>query len=283
MDIRTIVHHIRNGVSERQTAHDLGVNRRTVRRYHTWAREHGLLTGDLPPLDELQRLSAETLSVPALPQNASSVEPYRTLVEQMIQEGVEIAAIRQRLIERGYSGSYASVYRFVHKLSPRTPEACVRVERAPGEEAQVDFGYAGLMIEPSTGALRRCWAFVMTLSYSRHQYVEFVFDQKVSNWLLCHNTTEVIRTWLSDPVIERLFTCGRLLKLRDRYADNRLEAACARALSFADPTYITIKRILQKGIEDTPTPVPAPSPPASAFVRSAHELLGHLKGGDAWN
>ena len=26
----------------------------------------------------------------------------------------------------------------------------------------------------------------MTLSWSRHQYVEFVFDQKVATWLRCH-------------------------------------------------------------------------------------------------
>ena len=42
------------------------------------------------------------------------------------------------------------------------------------------------MLDPATGRRRRTWAFVMTLSRSRHQYVEFVFDQKVSTRLLCH-------------------------------------------------------------------------------------------------
>ena len=36
------------------------------------------------------------------------------------------------------------------------------------------------------GQRKRAWAFVMTLSYSRHQYVEFVFDQKVETWLWLH-------------------------------------------------------------------------------------------------
>ncbi|MDY7078864.1 MAG: hypothetical protein SXV54_18275, partial [Chloroflexota bacterium] len=38
------------------------------------------------------------------PQNTSSVEPYRDLVTQLLKENVEIAAIKCRLEERGYTG-----------------------------------------------------------------------------------------------------------------------------------------------------------------------------------
>jgi transposase len=100
---------------------------------------------------------------------------------------VEIEAIRQRLREeRGFTGSYASVHRFVRQLEPRTLQAVVRVETPAGEEAQVDFGYAGRMLDPQNGLARKAWAFVMTLSFSRHQYVEFVFDQEIGTWLRCH-------------------------------------------------------------------------------------------------
>ena len=57
---------------------------------------------------------------------------------------MEIAAIKQRLEERGFQGSYMAVYRFVRWLGPKQPDVTVRVEAKPGEEAQVDFGYAGL-------------------------------------------------------------------------------------------------------------------------------------------
>jgi transposase len=70
---------------------------------------------------------------------------------------------------RGDAGSLSSLYRFVHRLEPHRPPATVRVERQPGSEAQVDFGYAGRMIDSITGALRKTWAFVMILAYSRHQ------------------------------------------------------------------------------------------------------------------
>jgi transposase len=186
MDIREILRRLRKGQSQRTIAKALGIDRKTVGRYHQWAQAQGLLARPLPLSSELHHLLEETLSSPPPPQNTSSVEPYRPLVEQLRQEGVEIAAIHQRLRERGYTGSYASVHRFVRVLEPQAPQATVRVETRPGEEAQVDFGYAGRMVDPQTGALRRTWAFVMTLSWSRQQYVEFVFDQKVGTWLCCH-------------------------------------------------------------------------------------------------
>ena len=186
MDIREILRRLRKGQSDRAVAKALRVDRKTVGRYHSWAAEQGLLDGPLPSLGELQQLVQETLNSASPPQNVSSVEPYRELVEKLHREGVEIAATRERLKERGYTGSYAAVHRFVRNLEPLTPEVTVRVETRPGEEAQVDFGYAGRMLDPNTEEPRRTWAFVMTLSWSRHQYVEFVFDQKVETWLRCH-------------------------------------------------------------------------------------------------
>jgi hypothetical protein len=62
----------------------------------------------------------------------------------------------------------------------------VRVERAPGTEAQVDFGYAGYLLDDATGQRRKAWAFVMTLAYSRHQYVEFAHDQALPTWIALH-------------------------------------------------------------------------------------------------
>ena len=185
MDIRELLRRIRHGQSNRAIARETGINRKTVARYRAWAQERGLLAGELLPLDELQRLVAE-LNTGAPPQNVSSVAPYRDQVLKLRRQGVEIAAIHARLQERGYSGSYASVHRFVRRLEPQTPQATVRVETPPGVEAQVDFGFAGRMLDPETGQLRKTWAFVMTLSWSRHQYVEFVFDQQIPTWLQCH-------------------------------------------------------------------------------------------------
>ncbi|MFC2023781.1 IS21 family transposase [Chloroflexota bacterium] len=186
MDIREVLRQMREGQSDRAVAKATGMDRKTVARYRSWATEQGLLAGRLPPLGELHRLLEETVPSAPPPQNVSSVEPYGELVVELRKRRVEIAAIYQRLRERGYSGSYSSVRRFVRRLEPLTPEVTVRVETPPGDEAQVGFGYTGQMVDPDTGELRRAWAFVMTLSWSRHQYVEFVFNQKVGTWLRLH-------------------------------------------------------------------------------------------------
>jgi hypothetical protein len=104
-------------------------------------------------------------------------------------------------------------------------------------------------------------------------------------------TVETVQSLLRDPVVERLPTVRRLLKLRDRYGDVRVEAACARALRFEDGAYQTVKRILQQGLEQSgpqrgPTSGPLPvaaNPPAFTFVRTATELVGHLFGGGSWS
>ena len=169
MDVRELIRHLRATESDRAVARATGAHRRTVQRYRQWAAQHGLLTGPLPPLEELQALLVQTGNPSPPPHMVSTLEPYRAVVSQLHREGVEGAAIWQRLRERGYPGSLSSVYRFLHHLTPPRSEATVRVEREPGEEAQVDFGFAGRMIDPQTGALRRTWAFVMTLSWSRYQ------------------------------------------------------------------------------------------------------------------
>lgn len=84
-------------------------------------------------------------------------------------------------------------------------------------------------------------------------------------------------------MVERLPTAGRLLRLAERYGNERLEAACARALAFGDPNYGTVKRILQQGKEYEPHPNLPTSPPATAFVRSVEELFGPTLGATRWN
>ena len=188
MDIRNVVRHLQTTSNLSAVQRATGLNRRTLARYRQWAQTHGLLDQDcsLPTVEELQHVVATTLEAPSPPQTVSSVEPYRVLVLHLRAQGVEGTAILQRLREHGYRGTLSSLYRFLHRLEPPSPKATVRLERAPGSEAQVDFGSAGRLIDPTTGALRKAWAFVMVLAYSRHQYVEFVFDQRLETWIALH-------------------------------------------------------------------------------------------------
>jgi len=188
MDVYEVLRLLQLQKSDRAIAAALAINRKTVGKYRAWAASQGLLAQrELPSREELHRRLAATWPEALPPQNISSVTPFRAVIRELREQGVEVAAIFQRLQdEHHYAGSYSSVWRFVSALEPPRPNVVVRIEVKPGEEAQVDFGYAGQLRDPQTSNLRTAWAFVMTLSFSRHQYVEFVFDQKSTTWLLCH-------------------------------------------------------------------------------------------------
>lgn len=223
VDIRKLVTHLRAGDSDRRVSRDLGVGRITVRHYRRWAEQHGLLQGDLPSLEAMQRLLDSSLPKLRAPQNSSLVEGYHDVVVALRREGVEMKAIWHRLSERGFEGSYWAVYRFVKSLEESAPEGTVRVETTPGEEAQVDFVEVGLVLDVKTGRLRKAWGFVMTLSWSRHQYAELVFDQRVATWLGLHVrafgffggsprrvTTDnlkaaIVKAAWNDPVVNRSY------------------------------------------------------------------------------
>lgn len=79
------------------------------------------------------------------------------------------------------------------------------------------------MLPDADGVLTRTWAFVMTLAFSRHQYVEFVWDQTVATWLGCHRRAfewfgavparviidnpkcAITRACAYDPVVQRAY------------------------------------------------------------------------------
>ncbi len=187
MEILELIRLLRAGESDRAIVAVLGLNRRTVARYRAWAREQGLLDGPMPTSAALQQRLEATLPAAAPPQQVSTVAPYAEEIAAYRARGMELAAIRARLEEvHGHPVSYHAIWRLVRHREPRQPDVVVRVEAKPGSEAQVDFGYAGLTLDPATGAARKTWVFVMVLSWSRHLYAELVFDQRVATWLLCH-------------------------------------------------------------------------------------------------
>jgi transposase len=185
-EIREILRRLQLGERARRIARDLEVSRNTVAHYRRWATQHGLLAGPLPePAVLAALLAAPPGARPA--QEQSLVEPFREQVLAWHAQSVEGQAIWQLLVERhGFGGSYSSIKRFLRRVAPPTPRATLRLEVGPGEEAQVDFGCGGRYRDPEQDRLRRTWVFVMTLSCSRHQYAELVFDQSVATWLRLH-------------------------------------------------------------------------------------------------
>jgi transposase len=184
--LRDIIHRLQAGESERRIARDMQLSRPTVHKYHELAMEKGYLTPGAALPDDATLLAALGPG-PQPPKIPSSLEPYRAVVTDFVKQGIEMTATYQRLRENyGYSGSYSAVRRFINRLEPNVPEAYTRLHSAPGEEMQVDFGSVGQLFDPVSGRLRTAYVFVATLSYSRHQYAELVYDQKITTWIGLH-------------------------------------------------------------------------------------------------
>jgi transposase len=211
--LRDVIHRLRCGESERRIGRDLAISRVTVHKYHQVARQNGYLEVQVPVPDEATLLAALG-PAPRPPRASSTAEPYEQIVLHLLDQGVEMTAIWARLREdHGFKGSYSAVRRYVHGLRPAEPEAVVRVHTAPGEEAQVDFGSVGQLYDPASGRARPAYAFVATLSFSRHQYAELVFDQKIPTWIGLHR--RAFDSWGGVP---------------HRLVPDNLKAAVVRAL-----------------------------------------------------
>ncbi|MBU6411330.1 MAG: hypothetical protein KGJ60_05730 [Verrucomicrobiota bacterium] len=91
--------------------------------------------------------------------------PLSPQIEAAVAAGLSAQRIYQHLVVmHGFAGSYQAVKRFVRHLRRTQPEAFVRMEVAPGTEAQVDFGQgARVMVE---GRRKRPHLFRVVLSHS---------------------------------------------------------------------------------------------------------------------
>ena len=61
MEVRKLLLHMRACASDRCISRDTDTARNTVRRYRRWAEDQGLLSGQMPPDDQLHALLDNTL------------------------------------------------------------------------------------------------------------------------------------------------------------------------------------------------------------------------------
>ena len=92
--------------------------------------------------------------------------------------------IFQKLKAKGYNGSYTILNEYIRLARPPKKKAFLTLSFAPGECAQIDFGYCGLISTENTR--RRLYVFVMVLCYSRMMYLEFILKQSMEHFLSCH-------------------------------------------------------------------------------------------------
>jgi transposase len=221
---RLVLVRLRQGDTDRDIARSGLMGRPKVRELRELAAREGWLAPEAAlPEDEA---IAKALGVARRAQSTiSGVEPFRALVERWTAQEVPGTAIHAALKrEHGYTGSYSSVYRMQCAIrAALPPQATVPLIFAAAEAAQVDFGAGPVLFDPAEGRARRTWCFVMTLCWSRHQYVEFVWDQSVVTWLGCHRRAfewfaavpervivdnpkcAITRACIHDPLVQRAY------------------------------------------------------------------------------
>jgi transposase len=182
------------------TAHEIAASLRmspnTERKYRNALTSAGLLAGSvdaLPPLEELKAVVEKELRSVDPPQQQSSIAKWQPEVKELLENGLTPKTIHDRLRLKHpgeYEGQLGAVKRMVKRLrieqGVSANDIAIPVETEPGHVAQVDFGYAGYRYDPKTDGKRKAWVFVMVLGHSRHQYVEYVFDQKAETWVKLH-------------------------------------------------------------------------------------------------
>ncbi len=185
----------RLGVSGREVARRLKMGRDTHRDYFKILSAAGLVDGDPQAVPELAVLRGVVEVVlaknPKLAQS-SSVESHGDAIREMLALGARPKAIFDTLVLRdsAFQGSLSAVKRFcareAKRRGPRAEDVAIPVDTEPGEVAQVDFGYVGMIRDTKSNTLRRAWVFVMTLAFSRHVFAKVVFDQKLETWQRLH-------------------------------------------------------------------------------------------------
>ena len=184
-EIRNVIARMRLGETDRQISRAglMGRNKAAVLR--RLAIEHGWLNKDVAmPSNET---IAAAMAPSTTPIYTSSIDPYAEQVLAWARCGVTGVAIHQGLVRNfEFTGAYSSVKRFLQRHCKAEPATTVILDFKPGEAAQLDFGAGPQLINWENGEVVKTWFFVMTLAFSRHQYVEFVLDQKVETWLGCH-------------------------------------------------------------------------------------------------
>jgi len=204
MDIQITINALsRSGWSQRRIARELGIDRETVARYRRLAREAAEPKPTIPPAgseavpppnpaivppgSEAKTVAADDPK-PAIspagskPGRISQCEAYRTAIEMGLERGLSAQRIYQDLVsEQSFEGSYDSVKRYVRQLEQASPLPFRRMETAPGQEAQVDFGQGAWVVEG--GRRRRPHVLRVVLSCTRKGYTEAFWRQTTENFI----------------------------------------------------------------------------------------------------
>lgn len=163
--VQEILARLRRGESVKAIARELGVDRKTIKR---WRRRGQWRPRQGPP-------------------RSGGIDPYRDRLRQRGPEvGWNAVVLHRELQGFGFTGGVQSVRRTIRPWRAEArwaAVATVRYETGPGEQAQVDFGQLRIWLGERS---ERVHLFVLTLGYSRRLWVRAYPHERLSALLDGH-------------------------------------------------------------------------------------------------
>jgi transposase len=159
----------RQGLSVSAIALQLGIDRKTVRKYLA----RGLEVPVYGPRQPRPR----------------RIDPFVSYLRERVEAwpGLTGRRLFRELKERGFRGGYTAVTDALRDLRPpAAPAFEVRFETPPGDQAQVDFAQFQVAFADEPGVTRIVWLFSLVLGYSRLLWARFVLHQDLQTVLRCH-------------------------------------------------------------------------------------------------
>lgn len=190
IEVDEILYRYTKGMSKRRIASSLGISRNTVKSILVQAESFGYLPTCCE--EELKKVREKLFSFrteekkgisPAhdyLSKHHDQIASWLSMTHMTITQMVRLFKEVDKQV------SESSLRRYIGKHFPSSSSSTIHLESKPGQQAQVDFASVGLMKDPVSHQMRKAYAFIMTLSYSRYRFVRFVFKQDIFTWIDCH-------------------------------------------------------------------------------------------------
>ena len=183
MEVKEVLRRWTAGQRNREIARATGIDRKTVGRYVAMAKL--LEVGSKHALDDhaahevAQAVQARRVQDASKEWNDVAAKRERITEWLGRDKPLRLSKIHTLLVREGLSASYATLRRYaMEELGWRKKPPTIRLEDPPpAQEAQVDFGKMGTVIDAETGKRRTLWAFIITLSFSRYMFVWPTFVQ----------------------------------------------------------------------------------------------------------
>lgn len=189
MDILEICRRYFSGESLNSISKQSGLDRKTVRKYLRTVKDLGIESYEKEKIiSAAEKIISRQIGRPKSQQE--KLNGYLEEIRQLLSANdLKLKTVYEILVERHeVEISYSSFKRFARSNQIKTgkDKTTCRLEKEPGLELQVDYAKVGMLYDPITRKRRTTYAFIGTLSSSRHKFVEFVYSQNQQSFIRSH-------------------------------------------------------------------------------------------------